>query len=78
MPKATAASILPVRVLVVTATAVTPGVETPGMPLVVKQLSVAFKPVAAPVVLAVTRTAVPAVRVEMLGNGAQAMVTTVS
>ena len=78
MPKATAASIRPVRVLVVTATAVTPGVETPEMPLVVKQLSVAFKPVAVPVVLAVTRTAVLAVRVEMLGNGAQAMVTTVS
>ena len=48
------------------------------MPLVAKQLSVAFKPVAVPVVLAVTRTAVLAVRVEMLGNGAQAMVTTVS
>ena len=66
------------RVLVVKATAVTPGVETLGMPLVAKQLSVAFKPGAAPVVLAVTRTAVPAVLVEMLGNGVRAMVTTAS
>ena len=66
------------RVLVVKATAVTPGVETLGMPLVAKQLSVAFEPVAAPVVLAVTRTAEPAVLVEMLGNGVRAMVTTAS